>query len=134
VVKQAFAGTRAFDDFLAQLGISRSRLSDRLNRLVEEGILQRVPLEAHAGRDQYRLTQKGLDLYPIIQALRLWGDRYMAPNGPPLRYTHAGCGGHASLHLTCSECDASLTARDVEVRLGPGFNAPPTWNSGAFRS
>lgn len=121
IVKQAFAGTRRFEDFLAALRISRSRLADRLERLVAEGILRTEPYAGTRTRYEYRLTQKGLDLYPVLQALRAWGDRYMAPEGAPLCYRHRACGGEPRVRLVCSECETELSARDVRVELGPGF-------------
>ncbi|MGH7288201.1 MAG: winged helix-turn-helix transcriptional regulator [Myxococcota bacterium] len=121
VVKQAFAGTRRFEDFLAALRISRSRLADRLERLVADGILRKEPYADTRTRHEYRLTQKGLDLYPVLQAIRAWGDRYMAPEGAPLRYRHRACGGEPRVRLVCSECEAELSAHDVRVELGPGF-------------
>jgi DNA-binding HxlR family transcriptional regulator len=123
VVKQAFAGTRRFDDFLAALGISRSRLADRLERLVEHGILERSPYKDGRTRLEYRLTEKGHALYPVLLALRDWGDRYMAPDGPPVLYRHEGCGGEAHAHLICDRCGAEITAREVAVQPGPGLLA-----------
>jgi hypothetical protein len=70
---------------------------------------------------EYRLTQKGLDLYPVLLAIRDWGDHYMAPEGPPVQYRHRDCGGEAHTHLTCDRCGSELTARDVEPELGPGM-------------
>lgn len=125
IVKQAFAGTRRFEDFLAALRISRSRLADRLERLVDQGILRKQPYVDTRTRYEYRLTEKGLDLYPVLQAIRAWGDRYMAPEGPPFRYLHRDCGGEPSVRLSCTECRAELTARDVQVELGPGFPTRP---------
>ena len=96
IVKQAFAGVRRFEDFQASLGISRGRLSDRLDRLVEHDILRREPYRNGRTRHEYRLTQKGLDLYPVLIAIRDWGDAYMAPDGPPVNYRHTTCGGERS--------------------------------------
>jgi DNA-binding HxlR family transcriptional regulator len=124
IVKQAFAGTRRFEDFLAALRISRSRLADRLERLVEQGILRKEPYVGTRARHEYRLTQKGLDLYPILQAIRAWGDRYMAPEGAPLRYRHRECGGEPEVRLVCSDCEAELSPREVRVEAGPGFPRP----------
>ena len=120
IVKQAFAGVRRFEDFQASIGISRSRLSDRLDRLVDHEILRREPYRDGRTRYEYRLTQKGLDLYPILIATRDWGDRYMAPDGPPVRYRHSTCGGEAHAHVTCDACNAGLSARDVAPEAGPG--------------
>ena len=120
VVKQAFAGVRRFEDFHVSLGISRSRLSDRLDRLVEHGILSREPYVDGRTRYEYRLTRKGLDLYPVLIALRDWGDEYMAPDGAPVRYIHQGCNGEVHAHVTCSSCGSEAGAPDVVVEPGPG--------------
>ena len=120
IVKQAFAGVRRFEDFQASLGISRGRLADRLDRLVEHGILDRVPYRDGRTRHEYRLTDKGIELYPVLIAIRDWGDRHMAPDGPPVHYRHAGCGGEAHVTLACDRCGTQLTARDVAPEPGPG--------------
>jgi DNA-binding HxlR family transcriptional regulator len=121
IVKQAFARTRRFEEFLSALGISRALLSDRLNRLVAAGALERLPYESNRVRHEYRLTDAGLALYPILQALRAWGDQHLAPHGVPLVYRHRGCRGQATVEVTCSECHQPLSARDVEVHPGPGL-------------
>jgi len=123
LIKQAFAGTRRFEDFHSTLGISRGRLADRLDRLVEQGILQRTPYKNGRTRHEYRLTEKGHDLYPVLIALRDWGDRYMAPEGPPVLYRHEGCGGEAHTHITCDRCGRELSARDVAPEPGSGLTA-----------
>lgn len=125
IVKQAFAGVRRFEDFHASLGISRSRLADRLDRLVEHDILRREPYkDDRRTRMLYRLTDKGHDLYPILLAIRQWGDEHMAPEGPPVHYRHRDCGGEARVHARCDACDRELTAREVVAEPGPGA-APP---------
>jgi DNA-binding HxlR family transcriptional regulator len=121
LVKQAFAGTRRFEDFHEILGISRGRLADRLARLVDAGILRREPYKDGRTRHEYRLTQKGHELYPVLIALRDWGDRHMAPDGPPMHYRHRDCGGEAHVHITCQQCDDELTARDITPQPGPGL-------------
>ncbi len=123
VVKQAFAGTRRFEDFLAALGISRALLSNRLERLVEAGVLRKAAYESNRTRYEYRLSEQGLALYPVLQALRAWGDAYLAPQGPPILYTHASCGGSVDVHLTCADCGAPIEAHDVDVAAGPGVRA-----------
>lgn len=125
LVKQAFAGTTRFEDFLTTLGIPRGRLADRLDRLVAEDILRREPYREGNNRthDAYRLTEKGLALYPVLLALRDWGDRYMAPDGPPVHYRHRDCGGEAHAHLSCDKCHQELTAHDVVPEAGPGLMA-----------
>jgi DNA-binding HxlR family transcriptional regulator len=124
ILRQAFNGIKRFEDFQSTLGISRSLLSDRLARLVEAGVMRREPYkDSVRTRDRYRLTDKGLDLYPVLMALREWGDRYMAEDGPPLEIRHKDCGGHPTLELRCSECGEEVGARDAEARPGPGLRA-----------
>jgi DNA-binding HxlR family transcriptional regulator len=123
VVKQAFARTRRFEDFLSALGISRALLSDRLKRLSEAGVLEKVRYESNRPRHEYCLTDAGLALYPILQAIRQWGDDHLAPDGAPLIYGHRGCTGTATVAMQCSQCAEPLSARDVDVRPGPGLQA-----------
>lgn len=122
ILRQAFSRVRRFDEFQRHLGISRSLLSERLNALVEAGILRREPYKDKIRtRDQYRLTEKGLDLYPALMALREWGDRYMADDGPPIKLSHRDCGGEPHVHLRCDRCGEKVGARDAEVKPGPGM-------------
>jgi DNA-binding HxlR family transcriptional regulator len=123
VLRQAFMGTRRFDDFQRALGISRSLLADRLRRLVDAGILRREPYrDAVRTRDQYRLTEKGLDLYPVLMALRAWSDKHDSPaEGPIALYRHRGCGGVTEIVHRCADCGEELTARDVSPEPGPGM-------------
>ncbi|MFI2478849.1 winged helix-turn-helix transcriptional regulator [Nocardia xishanensis] len=123
VLKAAFAGIRRFNAFQTSLGISRGRLLDRLDRLVEHGILtKRIP-EGGGAYEEYRLTETGLEVYPVLMALRDWGDAHLAPDGPPLHYLHHDCGGEAHVRLECDMCAVELTARDVALQPGPGWPA-----------
>jgi DNA-binding HxlR family transcriptional regulator len=122
ILRQAFSGVKRFEDFQSSLDISRSLLSERLGRLVNAGVLRREPYkDAVRTRDRYRLTEMGLDLYPVLMALREWGDRYMAEEGPPVQIRHKGCGGEPTLELRCSECGEEVGARDAEAVPGPGL-------------
>jgi DNA-binding HxlR family transcriptional regulator len=122
ILRQAFSRVRRFDDFQRSLGVSRSLLADRLGKLVDAGILRREPYKDEIRtREEYRLTEKGLDLYPVLMALREWGDRYMAEDGPPIELRHRGCGGTPSVELRCERCGEEVTARDAEVKTGPGL-------------
>ena len=124
ILRQAFSRVRRFDDFQRQLGISRSLLADRLQTLVDAGILERRPYKDRIRtREEYRLTQKGLDLYPALMALREWGDKYMADDGPLLSIRHRDCGGEAHVHLSCDRCGEEISARGAEVAPGPGLAA-----------
>jgi DNA-binding HxlR family transcriptional regulator len=121
VLRDAFSRVRRFEDFQRRLGVARNVLTDRLNRLVEEDILQRVPYQERPVRFEYRLTQKGLDLWPVIMMLLQFGDRYyLAPGGAPIVVRHRDCGGEVTGHLTCAKCGAELGARDVVAEPGPG--------------
>lgn len=114
VVREAFYGARRFDEFRANLGIARNILSDRLRGLVEAGILTREPYQQHPERFEYRLTDKGHDLYPALIALMRWGDKHMADDdGPPLVLEHKECGRETFPVLACSACGEAITARDV---------------------
>jgi DNA-binding HxlR family transcriptional regulator len=121
VLKTAFNGVRRFNAFQSALGISRSRLQDRLDRLVEHDILTKQK-SSDGNYEEYRLTPKGQDVYPVLMALRDWGDRYMAPDGPPVHFGHRDCTGEAHVSLACDTCGDTLTARDVHPAPGPGMN------------
>jgi DNA-binding HxlR family transcriptional regulator len=121
ILRNVFLGMRRFDDFQAELGISRGVLTARLQWLCSEGILERRPYQEHPERFEYRLTDKGRDLWPVMIALMKWGDRHAAGlEGPPRLVTHRDCGGEVTDHLTCAKCGAELEVRDVETRPGPG--------------
>jgi DNA-binding HxlR family transcriptional regulator len=117
IIRQAFNGVKRFEDFQSSLGISRSLLSDRLGRLVDAGILRREPYkDSVRTRDRYRLTEMGLDLYPVLMAIRDWGDRHLADEAcPPVVVRHRDCGGTPTLELRCDRCGEEIGARDAEV-------------------
>jgi DNA-binding HxlR family transcriptional regulator len=124
VMREAFMRVRRFEDFQRNLGVARNVLTDRLSRLVEEGILERVPYQERPVRFEYRLTEKGLDLWPVMMALLQWGDRhYPAEGGAPRLIRHRECGGQITRHLTCDKCGAELGPRDVYAENGPGMRA-----------
>jgi len=124
IVRDAFFGVSRFDEFQARLGISRNILDQRLNRLAETGILVKVPYSEHPPRFDYRLTEKGRDLWPILTTMRQWGDKYEAPDGPPMLVTHKGCGQPGEAVLTCATCREPIGARDVRALPGPGAVEP----------
>jgi DNA-binding HxlR family transcriptional regulator len=120
IVRDAFLGVTRFDDFQARLGIARNILNQRLNHLVDAGVLKRVPYQEHPPRSEYRLTDKGRDLFHVITAMRQWGDRWAAPEGPPLKIRHAACGRVVKAVSVCSHCGEPLDARNVSAVPGPG--------------
>jgi DNA-binding HxlR family transcriptional regulator len=117
ILRDAFLRVRRFEDFETSLKIARRVLSERLALLVDEGILRKVPYQDRPRRYEYRLTEKGLDLYPAILHLVHWGDKH-APTkaGPPVLHRHRSCGHDFRAVLTCSECGEPVGARDVEAR------------------
>jgi DNA-binding HxlR family transcriptional regulator len=115
VLRDAFMRVRRFEDF------QRNVLTDRPNRLVEDGVLKRVPYQERPVRFEYRLTEKGIDLWPVIMTLLQWGDRYyLEDDGPPVVVRHRDCGGAITSHLTCDKCGAELGPRNVVAEPGPG--------------
>ena len=121
VLRDAFRRVRRFEDFQRSLGVARNVLTDRLTRLVDEGILKRVPYHERPVRFEYRLTDKGRDLWPVMMTLMQWGDHhYPEPAGRPMVVRHRGCGGEVNGHLTCSKCGAELGPYDCEATPGPG--------------
>ena len=126
VVREVFLGNRRFDEMAARLGIARNVLTTRLARLVDEGVLEKVRYQERPERFEYRLTEKGIDLWPIMVSLIQYGDRYYAPDGPPLILRHKGCGGRVDAHRICSTCGERLTARAVTAEPGPGMRASAT--------
>lgn len=121
IVRDALLGVRRFDDFQARLGISRNVLNQRLNRLVEHGVFRRVPYQEHPPRHEYRLTDKGRDLWGVITAMRQWGDTWAAPDGPPVEVIHLGCGHISQAVPTCSHCGETLNARSVRAAVSPAI-------------
>ena len=102
IIRDAFLGTRRFDQFQSNLGITRHRLSERLTKLVEQGVLVKVPYQERPLRYEYRLTRKGLGLYPVLMSLARWGDEWMDHGeGVPLEYVHLKCGKKTRPVLTC---------------------------------
>ena len=123
VLRDAFKGVRRFEEFQRSLGIARNVLADRLQTLVEHGVLERRLYQERPERYEYRLTDKGIDLYPVIIGLMRWGDRWATDEmGPPLLLTHKPCGHDVMPVLVCPECREPLGARDMRWR--PRAEAP----------
>ena len=122
ILRDAFLGTRRFDAFQASLGITRHRLADRLAKLVKHGVLRRERYQTRPPRWEYRLTEKGIDLYGVIVTIAEWGDTHMAgKKGPPVERVHRTCGHATRLRLTCEHCGGRVTARDMTARPGAGY-------------
>ena len=113
IIRDALLGVTRFDGFLSRLGIARNVLADRLNGLVDNGILDRAAYQERPVRHEYRLTDKGRELLPVIVTLTEWGDRYLSPE-PPREFEHVACGGgHVVARLACEVCDRPVTVDEV---------------------
>jgi DNA-binding HxlR family transcriptional regulator len=121
IVRDAILGVRRFDDFQQRLGISRNILTQRLNRLVEQDVLERVPYQDNPPRHEYRLTPKGRDLWLVLSAMRQWGEKWEPLEGGPASVLeHAsGCGKTMQVVPTCSECGAVVSRDDLRLVPGP---------------
>jgi DNA-binding HxlR family transcriptional regulator len=109
-----FAGMTRFTDFQKSLGVAPNVLTARLEFFVAEGLM--TASRGSAGHAEYQLTKKGIDFKPVIIALTEWGDRWAAPDGPPIVYEHAQCGGHVGSSLTCEDCGKIVAPKDVTAR------------------
>lgn len=123
IVRDAFFGVRRFGDFAAHLTIPRAVLTHRLAFLVEEGVLAVAP--GPHGYDEYELTAKGLDLWPVIRSLLAWGDGYYSAKGPRRVYCHAGDSGEIAQDGTCAACGGLPPVADLVVAPGPGWSPRP---------
>jgi DNA-binding HxlR family transcriptional regulator len=119
IIRDAFLGVRRFDDFQRSLGVARNVLQGRLERLVESGILERVRYQERPERFEYRLTEMGIDLWPVVVSLLHWGDKHLAPDGPAMLMEHRDCGGRVNDRRICDACGALLGPRDVRALRGP---------------
>jgi DNA-binding HxlR family transcriptional regulator len=121
ILREAFYGTTRFDDFADRVGISEPVAAARLKELVAEGLLERVPYREgrQRTRHQYRMTEKGADLFPVLVALMQWGDRWLAPSGAPVALRHHGCGEHVGVHLRCDAGHETAPA-ELDLVVGPG--------------
>jgi DNA-binding HxlR family transcriptional regulator len=123
VLREVFNGIRRFDDMRVRTGIPRQVLTNRLSTLVEQGVLRREPYREPGARQrhEYRLTDKGFDLWPVLVTVLAWGDRYLAdPEGSPLVTVHRDCDAEVHAVLRCAAGHEVATPREVVPRPGPG--------------
>ncbi|MYR05505.1 transcriptional regulator [Gordonia sp. SID5947] len=125
IIRDALFGVTRFDEFSTRLGIARNVLTQRLDTLVEHGVLVKEPYQDKPIRYDYRLTDKGRDLWTVIAALRQWGDKWTAADGPPVITTHRGCGHTMTVEPACSECGEPVTRGSLRVHAGPGSRSDP---------
>ena len=121
ILREAFYGTSRFDDFAGRVGISEPVAAARLRELVDEGLLSREPYREPGQRTRmaYRLTDKGADLFPVLVALMQWGDRWLAPSGPPVVLRHRDCGEAVRAEVRCA-AGHQVQPADLDLTAGPG--------------
>jgi DNA-binding HxlR family transcriptional regulator len=124
IVRDLFLGLRRFDDLQRKLGVARNILQSRLERLMEHGVVRREPYQEHPVRYEYRLTEKGIDLWPVLMSLLQWGDRYAIEGERPMIIEHRGCGGELDDRRRCLRCGADVSAREV-LAVRTGATRPP---------
>ena len=124
IMRELYYGTTRFDEFQRNLCMARNTLSDRLNRLVEGGVLTKRLYQDNPPRNEYLLTEMGRDFFPVLAALTAWGDRWLDSGaGPPVSLHHTQCGHDLLIDATCSDCGGSFSVDDIEFRVGPGYPA-----------
>jgi DNA-binding HxlR family transcriptional regulator len=122
IMRDAFRGARRFDDFHRSLGIGRNILTERLRVLVDRGLLSKRPYSDHPPRYEYRLTDKGREVWPVLASMAAWSDQWLnGPEGPPVVYRHQACGHDMHAEVVCSECREPVDVRAMRARRGPGF-------------
>ena len=123
ILREVISGIRRFDQMTVRTSLPRQVLTDRLERLVAQGILRRTPYREPGQRQrlEYRLTDKGIDLYPVFVAMQQWGDRYLGEEpGPPTEFEHRDCKARVDLVLRCDAGHLTVADDLVAGRLGPG--------------
>lgn len=126
ILRELFLGVRRFEEFQVQMGVSSHLLSTRLRRLEADGIVVRRQYSERPARHEYRLTDKGLDLYPLLLSLKSWGEKwggFRQGSEPALVIAHRQCGQETSLKLSCSSCGEPFGPKDAIVTLGHNFAA-----------
>jgi DNA-binding HxlR family transcriptional regulator len=130
IVRDVFLGIRRFDDLQRDLGVARNVLQARLERLMEQGILVKRPYQERPLRCEYRLTEKGADLWPVLVALLQWGDRHVLEGERPIILKHRGCGGELDDRRRCTVCGTELTVTEA-VAIRTGAQRPESAEEGA---
>ena len=121
IIRELFLGTRRFDDFLRLTSMSSHLLSQRLKKLEAQGVIRREPYSERPPRHEYRLTEKGRDLWTVIIALKQWGDRWLSAEDTPVQIVHKTCGQVTKPQMTCPDCGEPIEAHDAEARLSQPF-------------
>lgn len=126
IIRDAFYGVRRFDDFQKGLGVARNVLTDRLQKLVDRGVLERRQYEERPPRFEYRLSESGRDLVGVVLVMMRWGDRWTSEGDAPVTIIHTGCGHETQPVVACSECGDELKLGELLADpIGPRRIAGP---------
>lgn len=125
VLRSIFTGLRKFDEICRDTAMATNILSERLSWLVDKGVIALHEYSSVPRRFEYRLTEKGIDYYPVLLMLLLWGDKYyLSPEGPPLLLRHKPDGHELEPAVTCSCCGEPVRIRDVDYEVVEPLRAP----------
>ncbi len=124
VLRDVFRGVHRFSEIQADLGIAKNLLADRLGKLVDHGVLEKVEYQSRPVRHEYRLTAKGADLSASLIALMGWGDRWYADGSPPTVLVHEPCATPLVQRVECPTCDADVSPGQIRSRPGSGDSSP----------
>jgi DNA-binding HxlR family transcriptional regulator len=122
ILRDAFRGIRRFDELRRDLDIARPVLADRLRKLVDHGVMQKVQYQTNPPRFEYRLTPMGMELSPALVALMRWGDRHLSEGGAPIILVHEACGQELDQGFWCPTCRQTFSPSDIASRPGPGVH------------
>jgi DNA-binding HxlR family transcriptional regulator len=124
IIREVFMGGRRFDQIQRRLGVARNILTTRLRGLIESGILERRPYQTRPPRFEYLLTEKGLDLFPIVVALNAWGDRWQfGSDAVPVKMVHRTCAHDSQAQTVCGHCGSVLHSDDIEYVFSDEYQA-----------
>jgi DNA-binding HxlR family transcriptional regulator len=122
IMRDLYHGLSRFDDFQRSLGVARNTLSDRLNRLVEAGVVSKRLYQDNPPRNEYLLTEKGRDFFGVLLAMADWGDRWLDEDrGAPVTFHHLHCGQDLGVRTICAGCGERVSLQQIEFRVGPGY-------------
>jgi DNA-binding HxlR family transcriptional regulator len=122
IMRDLYHGLTRFDEFQSSLGVARNTLSDRLNRLVEAGVVSKRLYQDNPPRNEYLLTDKGRDFFGVLLAMADWGDRWLdGALGAPVTFHHLSCGHDLGTRTICTGCGDSVGSHEIEFRVGPGY-------------
>lgn len=122
VLRDAFYGVRRYADFLAHLDLPRAVLADRLSALVDAGVMERQQYQDSPPRDEYVLTARGRDLWPMLHGLLRWGTEHLSGKEPFRTFHHVECGRRLDRTGWCPKCEVMVAPADVEIRPGPAID------------